>query len=106
MNAASDGWDMSCRIIGECRFGEPIDREVGDLVVRKSDWGKDPKRHFAYVRYNPDVTAEGLRKLGLAKISAEAMSKMDSTDHIADIQRVGTVYAGKYVDSAKYFRGF
>ncbi|MCB1792601.1 MAG: patatin-like phospholipase family protein [Gammaproteobacteria bacterium] len=106
MNAASDGWDMSCRITGECRFGDDIDREIGNLVVKKSDWGKDPKRHFAYVRYNPDVTADGLRKLGLGKISAKAMSQMDSTDNIPDIQRVGTAYATKYVDTDKHFAGF
>ncbi len=29
MNAASAGWDMACRVLGECRFGRPIDRELG-----------------------------------------------------------------------------
>ena len=27
MNAATDGWDMVCRLLGECRFGRPIDSE-------------------------------------------------------------------------------
>jgi len=106
MNAASDGWDMSCRITGECRFGDQIDREVGNLQVRKSAWGKDPNRRFAYVRYNPDVTRAGLRKLGLPKVDAEKMRLMDSTDHIPDIQKVGTTYAEKYVDTKSHFDGF
>ncbi len=29
MNAASAGWDMACRIVGDCRYGAPIDREFG-----------------------------------------------------------------------------
>ncbi|HEY8609818.1 MAG TPA: patatin-like phospholipase family protein, partial [Roseomonas sp.] len=33
MNAASAGWDMTCRILGDCRFGGPIDREFGDGLV-------------------------------------------------------------------------
>jgi patatin-like phospholipase/acyl hydrolase len=32
MNAATAGWDMVCRIVGECRFGEPIDREFGNMI--------------------------------------------------------------------------
>lgn len=105
MNAASDGWDLSCRITGECRFGAEIDREVGAMQVKKSAWGKDPAKHFSYVRYDPDVTPAGLRKLGLSKVSAEAVRKMDSTDHIADIQKVGIAYGSKHVDVA-HFDGF
>lgn len=106
MNAAADGWDMSCRVTGECRFGAEIDREFGSMQVKKSDWGKDRSRHFSYVRYNPDVTQAGLRQLKLGKLSAEKMQKMDSTDHIADIQKVGAVYAGKFVNAGGQFDGF
>jgi len=106
MNAASDGWDMSCRVTGECRFGAEIDREFGSMQVKKSAWGKDPNRRFAYVRYNPDVTQPGLRKLGLPKVSAERMRLMDSTDYIPDIQKVGKAYADKHVDAGKHFVGF
>lgn len=106
MNAASDGWDMSCRITGECRFGADIDREVGGLRVPQSRWGRDPGRHFSYVRYDPDVTKPGLRKLGLAKIDPNAMRKMDSTDHIPQIRKVGEVYAKRHVDIGSHFVGF
>lgn len=106
MNAAADGWDMSCRITGECRFGAEIDREFGSMQVRQSDWGKDPRRHFSYIRYDPDVTAAGLRRLGLSTVDPAAVRKMDSTDYIPDIQRVGAAYAKKHVNAARHFRGF
>ncbi|MDJ0740384.1 MAG: patatin-like phospholipase family protein [Gammaproteobacteria bacterium] len=106
MNAAADGWDMSCRITGECRFGAPIDREFGSQQVRKSAWGKDPGKHFSYVRYDPDVSAAGLRRLGLAKVDPQAVRKMDSTDHIPQIRRVGEAYAKRHVDVASHFAGF
>jgi len=106
MNAAADGWDMSCRVTGECRFGGEIDREFGSMQVKKSDWGKDPSRHFSYVRYNPDVTQAGLRKLKLGKLQSENLRQLDSTDHIPDIQKVGAVYADKFVDAGKHFGGF
>jgi patatin-like phospholipase/acyl hydrolase len=106
MNAAADGWDMSCRVIGECRFGAEVDREFGNLQVRKSDWGKDGSKHFSYLRYDPDVTQAGLRRLKLPKVDPAAMRQMDSTDHIPDIQRVGMTYAEKYVDVRRHFAGF
>ncbi len=33
MSAASAGWNMACRILGECRFGGPIDCEFGYVPV-------------------------------------------------------------------------
>ena len=94
MNAASAGWDMTCRIIGDCRFGAAIDREFGagmTLQGGAANW-TGPKQ-FAYVRYDPDVTAEGLRALGLTAIAPESVQIMDSMDHVPDIQRVGQAYA-------------
>ena len=96
MNAASAGWDMTCRILGECRFGARIDREFGDGVMLsegKPNWTA-PKL-FTYLRYDPDVTAEGLRDLGLGDVRPESVQVMDSVEFVADIQRLGQAYAGK-----------
>lgn len=74
MNAASAGWDMTCRIVGECRFGAPIDREFDHGIVEPggtANW-TGPKQ-FSYVRYDPDVTAEGLRALGLGDVRPESV---------------------------------
>lgn len=107
MNAASAGWDMVCRTVGECRYGAPIDREIGDMVVKAGDpsnWSG--AKQFAYVRYDPDVSREGLDELDLKDIDAELVQVMDSVDHIAEIQCVGRVYAAKKLDLADHLRGF
>ncbi len=98
MNAAAAGWDMACRMAGECRFGPRIDREIGDMVVAP---GAEPNwtgpKQFAYVRYDPDVTQEGLDALGLRDVRAEDVQVMDSVQYIPDIQRVGQAYAAAHV---------
>jgi hypothetical protein len=106
MNAASAGWDMACRVVGDCRFGPPIDREIEDLVASEAApvTSTIPKQ-FAYVRYDPDVSQTGLNKLGLADIKAEQVQVMDSVKHMPEIQRVGTTYAAKHV-SLDHLRGF
>jgi uncharacterized protein len=94
MNAASAGWDMSCRIVGACRFGGPIDSEFKDAVMgpgAPSNW-TGPKQ-FTYVRYDPDVTAKGLAALGLGDVKPETVQVMDAVANIKNIQRVGATYA-------------
>ena len=106
MNAASAGWDMACRLLGECRFGPRIDREYGDMVIPDPPVGNwTGGKHFAYVRYDPDVTQEGLNVMGLDDINAEDVQKMDSIEYIAKIQRVGQSYAAEYV-KLEHLRGF
>lgn len=107
MNAASAGWDMACRMLGECRHGPPIDREYGDMLV-----GEPPvvgnftgPKLFTYARYDPDVSQAGLNELGLADVKADDVQKMDSTAHIADIQKVGKAYAERHLSLA-HLRGF
>lgn len=98
MNAASAGWDMTCRMLGDCRFGAEIDREYGAMVGGLEgpvNW-TGPKL-FTYLRYDPDVTHAGLNALGLNDIDPATMQEMDSVQHIANIQRVGTAYAQRHV---------
>jgi hypothetical protein len=106
MNAASAGWDMTCRTLGICRHGRPIDREIGDMVSPSPD---DPNwtgpKLFTYLRYDPDVSLEGLKDLGLTDIDPSKVHLMDSVDHIPDIRRVGITYAAKHVQPA-HFDGF
>ena len=99
MNAACAGWDMACRLLGDCRFGAQIDREIGDMVATTdaatSNW--TGAKQFTYVRYDPDVSQTGLETLGLGNLSAEHVQVMDSVKYIPDIQRVGEAYAQKHV---------
>jgi len=47
--------DMLCRVLGECVFGDSLDREVGDL--RPSGLLAPQEKKFRYVRYNKTFTA-------------------------------------------------
>ena len=101
MNAASSGWDMACRMLGHCRFGAVIDREYGDMVISEGgeiNWTGD--KLFSYVRYDPDVTKEGLKDLGLDHINPEDIQSLDSIEHMKEIQEVGRAYADKYLKPA------
>jgi hypothetical protein len=79
MNAASAGWDMACRLVGECRYGRPIDREIGDMIGAATSTGA---KQFAYVRYDPDVSQAGLDTLGLPHIKSADVQTLDSIDFI------------------------
>jgi uncharacterized protein len=106
MNAATAGWDMVCRTLGECRFGAPIDNEFGDMVMPdRTSANFTGSKLFTYMRYDPNVSATGLAELGLKDINPANVQTLDSVDYIADIQRVGSTYANKYC-LAHHFDGF
>ncbi|MFN9629255.1 MAG: patatin-like phospholipase family protein [Cyanobacteriota bacterium] len=109
MNSASAGWDMVCRMIGECRYGEPIDEEFGSMMLppggsaTASNW--TGSKQFAYVRYDPCTDQEHLNKLGLSHISAESVHRMDDISMIKDLYRIGEAYAeGSF--QIQHFSGF
>jgi hypothetical protein len=101
MNAATDGWDLACRTLGACRFGAPIDRNVGDMQQSHGApaTSSNPKL-FSYVRYDPLLTREGLDVLGLRGLHPARVQQLDSVAHIPDIQQVGVAYAAQAVDMA------
>lgn len=78
--------DINCRTFGRCVFGEVIDRELGDMVPKQ----QQTERDFRYVRYNADLSAKGLKNLGLGKLDPEKVSKMDSVKNIKDLRQVGS----------------
>ena len=53
----------------------------------------DLGRKFLYLRYNAELTEEGLKKLGLGDIEPKEVSKLDSTDGMPDLQRIGKALA-------------
>ncbi len=131
MNAATAGWDMVCRVLGECRFGGEVDREFGDMILKpqtpadQSNW--TGAKQFAYVRYDPLTNAEGLMKIGLADVSfmdyqgmskndqqrineslkpmVDKLAKMDDVNLIPELQQVGVAYGQTYV-SLDHLDGF
>ena len=94
MYAALNEQDFLCRTFGNCLAGDPLDREVGDMIGKK---GPVSPKLFTYVRYNAELTREGLDDLGLPDIEPEDVQKLDSTDHIKELQRVGQAVVAKKV---------
>jgi len=101
MSAALNEQDLLCRVFGRCLAGEDLDREVGDLKTAKGPMG--PSKLFTYVRYNAELTADGLKKLGLPGIKPEHVQQLDSVEHIPDLQQVGQAVA-KSVKSEHFSR--
>ena len=61
-------------------------REIGDL---KAGAGILDRRMFSYVRYNAQLTRAGLDGLGLPDVRPADVQRMDSVQHIGDLQRIG-----------------
>lgn len=102
MAAALNEQDMLCRIFGKCLAGDQLDREVDDLIGVKGPVGS--RKLFTYVRYNAELSAEGLKALGLADVKPENVQKLDSVEHVGDLQRVGKAVARKV--KPEHFAGF
>lgn len=101
MSAALNEQDLLCRVFGRCLAGEDLDREVEDLKTAKGPVG--PSKLFSYVRYNAELTVDGLKKLGLPEIKPEHVQQLDSVEHISDLQQVGRAVA-KSVKSEHFTR--
>ena len=102
MNAASAGQDMLCRTFGNCLCGDPIDREIGDLIGAA---GPASPRLFTYMRYNADVSRAGLDALGLPEVQPSHVQLLDSIKYIDEIRQVGEA-AGRLKVKAEHFAGF
>jgi len=86
MYAALNEQDFLCRTFGTCLAGDPLDREVGDMIGKA---GPVAPKLFTYLRYNAELTREGLDSLGLRHIAPEKVQKLDSVEHIGALQEVG-----------------
>ncbi len=86
MFAALNEQDLLCRVFGKCLAGDPLDREVGDLMGVAGPVGQ---KLFTYLRYNAELTPEGLNALDLPDIEPKNVQKLDSIDYIPDLQRIG-----------------
>lgn len=103
--------DINCRTVGRCIYGAPIDREMGALTPLDADRNplgldNDADRHFSYVRYNADLSPEGLEALDCADLDSDEISEMDSTKNIADLRRVGKAVGKSQVNVQEHFRHF
>jgi hypothetical protein len=104
MFAALNEQDLLCRVFGDCRAGEALDREVGDLVGNAGPLRRDQKL-FTYLRYNAELTREGLDALGCRDIEPKTVQQMDSIEGIPELRRVGARVAETKV-LERHFDGF
>ncbi|MGH7846833.1 MAG: patatin-like phospholipase family protein [Candidatus Binatia bacterium] len=102
MFAALNEQDFLCRVFGKCLAGEKLDREVGDMIGQR---GPVRPKLFTYVRYNAELTRQGLETLGLGDIEPKNVQQLDSIEYILDLQRVGRAVAEKNV-RAEHFENF
>lgn len=100
-SAAMQEQDFLCRVFGDCRHGEPLDREVGDMcgagVV-------GTRKLFTYMRYNTELSREGLDALGLHHIEPHQVRRLDSVEHMEALQEVGRAVATQV--RREHFEGF
>lgn len=101
MAAALNEQDFLCRTFGRCLCGDPLDREVGDVIGQGIS--RVPKL-FTYARYNAELSREGLDALGLLETEPAWVQQMDSVDHISEMQQVGRAVAQKV--AIAHFAGF
>jgi len=104
MLAALNEQDLLCRVFGNCLSGDPIDRELNDLVGSAGPLRRDEKL-FTYLRYNAELTRQGLDGLGCRDIEPRTVQKLDSIDGIPDLQRVGRRVAETKLQE-QHFEGF
>ena len=104
MFAALNEQDLLCRVFGHCLAGDPLDREIGDVCGSAGPLAPAEKL-FTYVRYNGELTREGLDALGCRHISPETVQRLDSVDGISELRAVGQAVAENKVKDS-HFAGF
>lgn len=79
--------DLLCRVFGDCRYGAPLDREVGDLIGTR---GPANPKLFTCLCYNTELTEGWLAHHELAHIRPTDVQAMDSTDHLPELPGGGS----------------
>jgi patatin-like phospholipase/acyl hydrolase len=102
MFAALNEQDFLCRVFGKCVAGDPLDREVGNLIGKH---GPVSPKLFTYARYNAELTRDGLNQLGLPDIEPKNVQALDSIEYLKDLQRIGKAVGQQRVKS-EHFAGF
>jgi patatin-like phospholipase/acyl hydrolase len=99
MYAALNEQDFLCRTFGDCVSGPLLDREVDNMVGSR---GPLDRKLFRYVRYNAELTREGLAALACGDIEPTSVQKLDSIDALDSLQRIGKAVAAQRV-KAEHF---
>jgi len=103
--------DINCRTVGRCIFGAHIDRELRDMIPLDSNgqplsMDTDANKHFLYVRYNADLSVQGLEEIGLSRIDSDEVREMDSVKYIPQLREVGKAVGKNQVNVREHFKFF
>jgi uncharacterized protein len=101
MFAALNEQDFLCRTFGDCIAGDPLDREVGNMI---GAGGPAMPKLFTYVRYNAELTETGLAAIGCGAIAPNAVRKLDAVESIPALREVGTAVAEAKVKADHFAR--
>ncbi len=99
MHTAGNEQDFLCRVFGKCLVGDPLDREVHDMINPRDPAQGLPgqrgpcEKLFTYLRYNAELSQEGLDRLGVGHLIPEQVQQMDSVEYIPEMQEVGRAAA-------------
>ena len=101
--------DINCRTVGRCTYGAPIDKELDTMIpIDKkgniANLAQEQKRHFLYVRYNADLSPEGLSKMKIPHINSEHVREMDSVKYLNELREVGKAASAQV--NLKHFENF
>ncbi len=66
---------------------------------------RSSRKLFTYVRYNVELDRAGLDGLGLDHVDPDAVRKLDSIEHVAELQEIGR-RLGETRVQASHFAGF
>jgi hypothetical protein len=99
MYAALNEQDLLCRVFGDCVAGHVLDREVDKM---SPSVGPLRQKLFRYIRYNAELTKQGLAALGCDDVDPEVVQKLDSIDGIPSLERVGKAAAQRQVDDTHF----
>lgn len=103
MFAASNEQDFLCRTFGKCLNGGMLDLELLDMKGEDGGGPVSPKL-FTYMRYNADLSRDGLDALGLSHIEPRTVQQLDSVAYIPQLQEVGRAVARQV--NVEHFKDF
>jgi uncharacterized protein len=103
MFAALNEQDLLCRVFGDCLAGDPLDRELGDMMPGLGPL-REGQKLFTYLRYNAELTRTGLDEIGCKDIEPEKVQQLDAVDAIPDLRAVGSAVAAQKVKASHFDR--
>lgn len=102
MQSAAVQQDLLCRTLGRCRWGAPLDAELGDLL---DSCGLIEDRLLSYVRYDQPLSRSALDDMGLGQIRLGDVMAIDNIGAIDKMREIGKAIAQSAVD-VKHLAGF